>query len=241
MRPYVKGEYLLTSTIRLRKHIYLQKQITLSQTQRPSWCLLPIEKRYTTNTLLIPTHYNFLELRPFIYLLIFLFIFRFLFFIFCSLSVRIELLCSVSWQNVIYSAPRCSRNLKQRSYCSLSVRMLSCAWVISVWTTRKLRMSRSFLINIFRLFCNCPVISTNFISGTNQFSFLLLTPSCSRKQIDGNILWHIVPLLSNDREISKYTTAVSNWRLRKQTYLHENNWSQQQTNGVFCAVRDEVL
>jgi hypothetical protein len=56
-----------------------------------------------------------------------------------------------------------------------------------------------------------------------------------------NILWHVDPLLGNDYEISKYTTAVTNQQLCKQACFHGNNWIQQQRNGVFCAIRAEVL
>jgi hypothetical protein len=47
-------------------------------------------------------------------------------------------------------------------------------------------------------------------------------------------------VLGNDRELSKYTTAVSTWRLRKQACFH-GNWTQQQMNGVFYVIRSEML
>jgi hypothetical protein len=48
-------------------------------------------------------------------------------------------------------------------------------------------------------------------------------------------------LMGNGRDISKYTTAVTQWRIRKQICMHGNNWKQQQKIGVFCAVRAEML
>jgi hypothetical protein len=49
------------------------------------------------------------------------------------------------------------------------------------------------------------------------------------------VLWHVDPLLGNDREISNGTTAISMYGHRKQARLHCNR------NGVFCSVRVEVL
>jgi hypothetical protein len=54
-------------------------------------------------------------------------------------------------------------------------------------------------------------------------------------------MWHVDPLLGNDREINKYTTAVTEQRLRKQACLHGNKYKQQQRNGIFCAVLAETL
>jgi hypothetical protein len=63
------------------------------------------------------------------------------------------------------------------------------------------------------------------------------------------ILWHVDPLLGNDWETSKYTTAVIEQRLLKQTIP----WQQLDTTimgsanilerniGVFCVVRNEML
>jgi hypothetical protein len=55
------------------------------------------------------------------------------------------------------------------------------------------------------------------------------------------ILWHVYPLLGNDLKTSKYTTAVTEQRLRKQAHLHGNNWKQQQRNSVLYAIRAEML
>jgi hypothetical protein len=50
-----------------------------------------------------------------------------------------------------------------------------------------------------------------------------MTPSVRKHYI--HILWHVDQLLGNDRETNYYTTACK----------------QQQRNGVFCAIRDEML
>jgi hypothetical protein len=55
------------------------------------------------------------------------------------------------------------------------------------------------------------------------------------------ILWHVDPLLGNDREVCIYATAVTELRFRKQACLHGSSWKQQQRNGVFCAVCAEML
>jgi hypothetical protein len=44
------------------------------------------------------------------------------------------------------------------------------------------------------------------------------------KQNMTSILWHVDPLLGNDREISAYATAVSKQRLRKQANFYGNNY-----------------
>jgi hypothetical protein len=49
------------------------------------------------------------------------------------------------------------------------------------------------------------------------------------------------PLLGNDREISRYVTAVTEQRLRKHSCLHGKTWKSQQRKCVFCAVRAELL
>jgi hypothetical protein len=48
------------------------------------------------------------------------------------------------------------------------------------------------------------------------------------------ILWHVDPLLCNNRKRSSYTTK---------TCLHSNNWQrqQQQRNDVFCVIRANIL
>jgi hypothetical protein len=38
-----------------------------------------------------------------------------------------------------------------------------------------------------------------------------------------NILWHVDPLLEDDREVRKYTTAVTEQRLRKQACFHSKD------------------
>jgi hypothetical protein len=55
------------------------------------------------------------------------------------------------------------------------------------------------------------------------------------------LLWHVDPLLGNDRERNSYTTVVTELWLRKQACLHSNNWKQQQRNDIFCAVLAEML
>jgi hypothetical protein len=55
------------------------------------------------------------------------------------------------------------------------------------------------------------------------------------------ILWHIDPLLGNDRERSRYIIAVTEQRFWKQACLHGTNSKQKQRNGVFCVVRAEML
>jgi hypothetical protein len=52
---------------------------------------------------------------------------------------------------------------------------------------------------------------------------------------------HVDPLLANDSEISSYTTAVTEYRLRKEACLHGNNLKQQHRKGVFFAVSAEML
>jgi hypothetical protein len=84
---------------------------------------------------------------------------------------------------------------------------------------------------------------------------------CSREEATGGIrkkcimrsfvMWHLDPLLDNDREISNYTTAVANV-MALQTTAVTKQWlssyrvgtptdanvtrAQQQRNGVFCTV-----
>jgi hypothetical protein len=55
------------------------------------------------------------------------------------------------------------------------------------------------------------------------------------------IVWHIDSLLENCREISKYTTAVTEQRFRKQTCCHANNWTTTMRSCVFFAIRAEML
>jgi hypothetical protein len=55
------------------------------------------------------------------------------------------------------------------------------------------------------------------------------------------VLWRVYPLLGNDREISKYTTAITKYRLSKQACFRRNSWIQQQRNCVFCAIRAEMI
>jgi hypothetical protein len=45
----------------------------------------------------------------------------------------------------------------------------------------------------------------------------------SRYDVSSKILQHVVPLLGNDCEISKYTTVVAKYRLRKEACFHELN------------------
>jgi hypothetical protein len=54
-------------------------------------------------------------------------------------------------------------------------------------------------------------------------------------------MWHVDPLLGNDCEISSYKTAGTKYWIRKQACSHGNNWTQQQRNGVFCALCAEML
>jgi hypothetical protein len=57
------------------------------------------------------------------------------------------------------------------------------------------------------------------------------------------ILWHVDPLLFNDREISSYTTAVARQWLCKQWPLIGNARNNRKNvgSGVFCALRVEVV
>jgi hypothetical protein len=54
-------------------------------------------------------------------------------------------------------------------------------------------------------------------------------------------MWHVGPLLGNDREISNCTTANAKLRLREQAYLHGNKRIQQYGRVVFYAVSAEML
>jgi hypothetical protein len=55
------------------------------------------------------------------------------------------------------------------------------------------------------------------------------------------ILQYVDPLRDKDRKIRKYATAFAVWRLGKQTCSHGNDWTTTMRNGVFCAVRAEML
>jgi hypothetical protein len=66
------------------------------------------------------------------------------------------------------------------------------------------------------------------------------------------ILWYVYPLLGNDRGLIRYTTAVARlWLVNGNRVMVFSAWStpmsaqatnaQQEKNGVFCAVRSEML
>jgi stage V sporulation protein SpoVS len=63
------------------------------------------------------------------------------------------------------------------------------------------------------------------------------------------ILWHVDPLIGNDREISNYTTALKTMAVARQWLSSDHvgtptdtntSVEQQQRSGIFCAVRAEM-
>jgi hypothetical protein len=75
------------------------------------------------------------------------------------------------------------------------------------------------------------VLLGDFCSLTQKFTFTL----CSV------VLWHVDALVGYVHEISRCTTAVTEWQLHKQTCSHGNNWTTTMRNSVFCTVHAEVL
>jgi hypothetical protein len=95
----------------------------------------------------------------------------------------------------------------------------------------------------FTLFCSCRLkqhvssfgkdhikvfYGACFLSTDIQFDNTVIKWICIWLQVIFLTLltfisWHVGPLLGNDREISKYTTDVTEYRLRKQTCSYGNN------------------
>jgi hypothetical protein len=77
-------------------------------------------------------------------------------------------------------------------------------------------------------FSSSPPQAAFFSSGSSSSTFLFYASFSSFYFLF--ILWHINPLLGNNREISKYTSTTM---LAQQL--------ETATEGVFCAVRAEML
>jgi hypothetical protein len=81
-----------------------------------------------------------------------------------------------------------------------------------------------------------------------SYDMYALRNHCRYTSEDGtygaNILWRVEPLIWNDREISKYTGAISRQRLGKHVPAATNAHATIQVlleTGCFCVVRAEML